>query len=65
MNQLVLSVPKISCGRCVEAIREEVGLVAGVRAVEVDLATRTVRVDGDADRAAVRAAIGEAGHQVA
>ena len=65
MNQLVLSVPKISCGRCVEAIREEVGLVAGVRAVAVDLATRTVRVDGDADEAAVRAAIGEAGHQVA
>ncbi|MFG3604420.1 heavy-metal-associated domain-containing protein [Micromonospora chersina] len=65
MNQLVLSVPRISCGRCVEAIREEVSLVAGVRAVAVDLATRTVRVDGDADRAAVVAAIGEAGHQVA
>ncbi|MEU5724592.1 cation transporter [Micromonospora sp. NPDC047738] len=65
MHQLVLSVPKISCGRCVEAIREEVGLVAGVHAVAVDLATRTVRVDGDADRAAVVAAIGEAGHQVA
>ncbi|WP_446212815.1 heavy-metal-associated domain-containing protein [Micromonospora sp. IBSANI012] len=65
MNPLVLSVPNISCGRCVEAIQEEVGLVAGVRAVAVDLATRTVRVDGDADEAAVRAAIGEAGHQVA
>ncbi|MCW3843483.1 heavy-metal-associated domain-containing protein [Micromonospora yasonensis] len=65
MNQLVLSVPKISCGNCVAAVREEVGLVAGVNAVEVDLATRTVRVDGDADPAAVRAAIAEAGHQVA
>ncbi|MEU8264709.1 heavy-metal-associated domain-containing protein [Micromonospora sp. NPDC048999] len=65
MNQLVLTVPNISCGRCVEAIREEVGQVAGVHAVEVDLAARTVRVDGDADRAAVVAAIGEAGHQVA
>ncbi|MEU3455544.1 heavy metal-associated domain-containing protein [Micromonospora sp. NPDC006766] len=65
MNQLVLSVPNISCGRCVEAIREEVGQVAGVHGVEVDLAARTVRVDGDADRAAVVAAIGEAGHQVA
>ncbi|MGW5669365.1 heavy-metal-associated domain-containing protein [Micromonospora sp. NPDC003776] len=65
MNQLVLSVPKISCGRCVAAIREEVGLVAGAHAVEVDLVTRTVRVDGDADPAAVRAAIAEAGHHVA
>ncbi|PZG20133.1 cation-transporting ATPase [Micromonospora craterilacus] len=65
MNQLVLSVPNISCGRCVEAIREEVSLVVGVHAVTVDLATKTVRVDGDADPGAVRAAIGEAGHQVA
>ena len=65
MHQLVLSVPNISCGRCVEAIQEEVGLVAGVHAVTVDLATRTVRVDGDADRAAVVAAIAEAGHQAA
>ncbi|MEU2612197.1 heavy-metal-associated domain-containing protein [Micromonospora sp. NPDC007271] len=65
MSQLVLSVPNISCGRCVAAIREEVGLVAGVHTITVDLATRTVRVDGDADRAAVVAAIGEAGHQVA
>jgi copper chaperone CopZ len=65
VNQLVLSVPNISCGRCVEAIREEVGQVAGVNAVAVDLAARTVRVDGDADRAAVVAAIAEAGHQVA
>ena len=65
MNQLVLSVPNIRCGRCVEAIREEVRLVAGVRTVAVDLASRTVRVDGDANRAAVVTAIGEAGHQVA
>ncbi|MEV0158246.1 heavy-metal-associated domain-containing protein [Micromonospora sp. NPDC050686] len=64
MTELVLSVPKISCPRCVAAVREEVGLVAGVRAVTVDLADRTVRVTGDADPDAVRAAIGEAGHQV-
>lgn len=65
MNQIVLSVPQITCDHCVRAIREEVGAVAGVRAVEVDLATKTVRVSGDADPAAVRDAIGEAGYQAA
>jgi copper ion binding protein len=65
MNEIVLSVPQITCDHCVRAIREEVGAVAGVRAVEVDLGAKTVRVSGDADPAAVREAIGEAGYQAA
>ena len=41
----------------------EVGRVAGVRAVDVDLDTKLVRVEGtDVDAAAVVAAIDEAGY---
>ncbi len=59
------SVPGISCGHCKAAIESEVGQVAGVERVEVDVDARTVVVVGDADDAAVRAAIDEAGYEVA
>jgi copper chaperone len=59
------SVPTISCDHCKAAIESEVGAVAGVEEVEVDVAARTVRVAGDASDDAVRAAIDEAGHDVA
>jgi copper ion binding protein len=65
VNQLVLSVPDISCGHCVKAISSEVGEVPGVSAVDVDLATKTVTVTGAADPSAVRSAIAEAGYQAA
>jgi copper chaperone CopZ len=59
------TVEGMSCQHCVDAITGEVRGVAGVAGVQVDLATGTVRVDGDADDAAVRAAIDEAGYTVA
>ncbi len=59
------SVPTISCGHCKAAIESEVATVPGVDAVEVDVASRTVRVDGEASDDAVRAAIDEAGYDVA
>ena len=40
------SVPGISCGHCKAAIEAAVATVAGVDAVEVDVAARTVRVEG-------------------
>ena len=58
-------VPGISCDHCKRAIEGEVAQVEGVARVEVDVAGRTVTVDGDADDAAVRAAIDEAGYEVA
>ena len=57
-------VPGISCDHCKAAIESEVSQVPGVDRVEVDVAARTVRVEGDADDAAVRAAIDEAGYDV-
>ncbi|MFN2517474.1 MAG: heavy-metal-associated domain-containing protein [Jatrophihabitantaceae bacterium] len=37
----------MTCGHCVSAVSSEVGQVAGVRAVDVDLATGRVTVTGD------------------
>ncbi|HEV2070959.1 MAG TPA: heavy-metal-associated domain-containing protein [Acidimicrobiales bacterium] len=59
------SVPGISCDHCKRAIEGEVGQVEGVDRVEVDVATKTVDVVGEASEAAVRAAIDEAGYEVA
>jgi copper chaperone CopZ len=64
--ELTYSVPGISCGHCRAAIVEEVEQVAGVRDVDVDLEAKRVDVRGDGlDDAAVRAAITEAGYEVA
>ena len=59
------SVPGISCDHCKRAIEGEVGAVAGVDTVDVDVESRTVRVVGDAPDDAVLAAIDEAGYEVA
>jgi len=58
------SVPGISCDHCKHAIENEVGTVAGVSAVDVDVDTRLVTVSGG-DDAAIRTAIDTAGYDVA
>jgi copper chaperone CopZ len=66
MNELTLSVPGMTCGHCEAAVKGEVGKVAGVAAVAVDLSTKLVTVSGDVlDRDAIVAAIDEAGFEVA
>jgi copper chaperone len=60
------SVPGISCGHCRVAITGEVGRLAGVSAIEVDLDAKRVTVTGPAvDDSAVRNAIDDAGYDVA
>ncbi len=61
----IYRVPGISCDHCKRAIEGEVGRVDGVEQVEVDIEQRTVTINGDADDGAVRAAIAEAGYDVA
>jgi copper chaperone len=58
------AVEGMSCQHCVDAITGEVTKVPGVRAVRVDLAAKTVDVEGDADDAVIRAAIDEAGYEI-
>jgi len=54
----------MTCEHCVRSVTEEVSEVPGVTAVEVDLAGGRMTVQGDADDAAVRAAVEEAGYRV-
>jgi copper chaperone len=65
-TELTYSVPGMSCEHCRTAISTEVSAVGGVQSVEVDLDTKQVAVRGDdLDDQAVRAAIDEAGYDVA
>ena len=65
-EQLTYSVPGVSCGHCRAAITAEVAMVPGVASVDVDLGARRVTVTGsDLEDEAVRAAIDEAGYDVA
>ena len=65
MTARLYSVPGISCGHCKAAIEGEVGKLAGVERVEVDVEARTVRVEGPATEDEVRGAVDEAGYEVA
>lgn len=65
-NTLTLKVPGMTCGHCQSAVSSAVGALEGVRSVTVDLDTKIVVVDGEQlDRAAVVAAIDDAGFDVA
>jgi copper chaperone len=59
------AVPGISCGHCKAAIEGEVTKLADVQAVDVDIDAKTVAVTGTASEQDVRAAIDEAGYDVA
>jgi copper chaperone len=64
MSELTYRVPAMHCGHCESAVIEEVGALAGVESVDVDLDSKLVTVRGSAlDDAAIRAAIDEAGYQ--
>ena len=66
MQDLTFSVPAISCGHCVNAITEEVMKVDGVRELDIDLDAKVVLVRGEhLDDEAIRAAIDEAGFEIA
>lgn len=54
----------MTCDHCRTAVIGEVSAVPGVTAVDVDLATGRLVVHGDADVAAVTAAVVEAGYAV-
>lgn len=62
-----LAVTGMTCAHCVDAVRQELGALPGVREVSVDLVSggaSRVQVSSDAalDRGAVAAALDEAGY---
>ena len=62
----IYSVPGMHCAHCEAAVARELEAVDGVEAVDVDLDAKRVTVRGHGlDDAALRAAIDEAGYEVA
>lgn len=66
MTEATYSVTGMTCDHCVRAVEAEVGKIAGVASVSVDLARGrvTLRSNGPLDPAVVRAAVEEAGYGV-
>ncbi|GCE47742.1 heavy-metal-associated domain-containing protein [Thermosporothrix hazakensis] len=68
IQEVVLSVPDMSCDHCVHAIKGALGGLSGVQKVDVDLNTKTVRLDYQPDQVSmkdVEAALDDAGYTVA
>lgn len=66
MDTITYTVPGMTCGHCVSAVRGEVERLDGIEAVEIDLDTKLVVVRGEGlDDPAIRAAIDEAGYEAA
>ena len=67
MSTASYTVVGMTCVHCVKEVTEEVSQVPGVTAVDVDLASGGLSVTSDApvEEDAVRAAVEEAGYEVA
>jgi copper ion binding protein len=67
MTRTTYTVTGMSCEHCVASVTEEIGELAGVEGVDVDLATGAVTVTsaGELPRERVGAAVEEAGYELA
>lgn len=67
MTETSYTVTGMTCEHCVKSVTEEVGRIEGVESVAVDLPTGAVTVVSSRELSdeAVRAAVDEAGYQVA
>jgi copper chaperone len=67
MSESTYTVTGMTCGHCVASVTEEISEIDGVTDVAVDLPTGAVTVTGSkpVDGADVRAAVEEAGYQLA
>ena len=65
MTSRTYSVLGISCGHCKNAIEGELTPLDGVESALVDIDAKTVTVVGEITEADVRAAVDEAGYEVA
>ncbi|MFI5489132.1 heavy-metal-associated domain-containing protein [Micromonospora echinaurantiaca] len=66
MTTTTYQVKGMTCGHCVNSVSAEIGAIAGVSDVQVDLASGQVTVTSEAplDPATVRAAVDEAGYDL-
>lgn len=67
MTTTTVTVSGMTCGHCAASVREEIGDIPGVRAVDVDVASGTVKIDSEqaVEAAAIKAAVEEAGYELA
>ncbi|GDY28377.1 heavy-metal-associated domain-containing protein [Gandjariella thermophila] len=67
MTRSTYTVTGMTCHHCVASVTEEISEISGVRQVDVDLASGLVTVTSDEalDPALVRAAVTEAGYELA
>jgi copper chaperone len=67
MSESTYTVTGMTCDHCARAVTDEVSSLPGVAKVDVDLASGRVQVVSDEplDDGAVRAAVEEAGYEVA
>lgn len=69
MTTTTITVSGMTCGHCEAAVKEELGALAGVSDVAVDLnaggdSPVTITSSTELDDAAIRAAVDEAGYEV-
>ncbi|MFI9595554.1 heavy-metal-associated domain-containing protein [Nonomuraea sp. NPDC052265] len=66
MSTATYTVKGMTCGHCVSSVKEEVGGVAGVTGVEVDLASGllTVTSESQVEASSIAAAVEEAGYEL-
>ncbi|GAA0869642.1 hypothetical protein GCM10009116_14780 [Brevundimonas basaltis] len=60
-----LKVERMTCGGCAATVRAAVAEVAPKARMEIEIATGTLRVEGEVDESRVRAAIEQAGYGIA
>jgi copper chaperone len=67
MSAVTVTVTGMTCGHCAASVREEVGSIPGVSAVDVDLASGQVTIDIErqVEVDAIKTAVEEAGYQMA
>ncbi len=67
MSTSTVIVSGMTCGHCASSVREEVGALAGVTDVDVDVASGRVTISSSApiEADAIRGAIEEAGYHLA
>jgi len=59
---LELTLPTMTCGHCVSVVTKVIKQADPQAGVEIDLASRRVRVDTAEDRETIESAVTEAGH---
>ena len=59
-----ITVPGMSCGPCARAVTNAVQSVDPAAKVDIDLQTKLVAINSDADTGAITAAIEDAGYKV-